>query len=191
MHNSATPPTPARAGWIYDPALACGGPIGDVGIHCIDALRFVLDSRVAAVGTLARADAASAPLEAYASISLDFSTGAMGAVTVSTRGAYRSLVEVTGETGAIVSQFAMTVENDVDVEVGLADRSPSARPSQTATATPACLTRSPIGWRDTGPTVPPARTACITSRFWTPPTPVGGPESAKNCPRFSAFSGSL
>ena len=103
--------------WIYDPALACGGPIGDVGIHCIDALRFVLDTRVAAVSTLARADALSAPLEAYATIGLDFASGAMGAVTVSTRGAYRSLVEVTGETGAIVSQYGLTVDNDVDVEL--------------------------------------------------------------------------
>ncbi len=103
--------------WIYDPALACGGPIGDVGIHCIDALRFVLESRVAAVNTLARADAESAPVEAYAAIGVDFSCGAMGAVTVSTRGAYRSLVEVSGETGAIVSQFGMTVETDVDVEL--------------------------------------------------------------------------
>jgi len=105
--------------WIYDPSLACGGPIGDVGIHCIDALRFVLDSRVAAVTTIARADAVSAPLEAYAAIGLDFSIGAMGAVTVSTRGAYRSHVEVTGETGAIVSQFGFTVEGDVEVELWL------------------------------------------------------------------------
>lgn len=105
--------------WIYDPALACGGPIGDVGIHCVDALRFVLDSRVAAVNTLARADAESTPVEAYAAIGLDFTSGAMGAVTVSTRGAYRSLMEVSGETGAIVSQFGMTVEADVDVELWL------------------------------------------------------------------------
>ena len=28
--------------WIYDPSLALGGPIGDVGIHCVDALRYVL-----------------------------------------------------------------------------------------------------------------------------------------------------
>lgn len=103
--------------WIYDPALACGGPIGDVAIHCVDALRFVLESRVAAVSTLARADADSAPLEAYAAIGLDFEAGAMGAVTVSTRGAYRSLIEVTGETGAIVSQFGLTVDNDVEVEL--------------------------------------------------------------------------
>ncbi len=105
--------------WIYDPALACGGPIGDVGIHCVDALRFVLDSRVAVVNTLARADAESTPVEAYAAIGLDFTSGAMGAVTVSTRGAYRSLMEVSGETGAIVSQFGMTVEADVDVELWL------------------------------------------------------------------------
>ena len=105
--------------WIYDPALACGGPIGDVGIHCIDALRFVLDSRVSAVNALARPDAESAPVEAFATISLDFSSGPMGAVTVSTSGAYRSLIEVTGETGVIVSQFGLAVEGDVDLELWL------------------------------------------------------------------------
>src|SRR5271163_1748832 len=84
--------------WIYDPALACGGPIGDVGIHCIDALRFLLNTRVAAVNTLARTDERSAPREAYGAIGLDFVNGAMGTVTVSTRGAYRSVIEVTGET---------------------------------------------------------------------------------------------
>ena len=101
--------------WIYDPALACGGPIGDVGIHCVDALRFVIDSRVAAVSTLARADERSGQVEAYAAIGLDFSEGAMGAVTVSTRGAYRSLIEVTGEDGTITCQYGLTVEGNVDV----------------------------------------------------------------------------
>lgn len=101
--------------WIYDPAMACGGPIGDVGIHCIDALRFVLGSRVVAVNTLARADEKSAPLEAHAAIGLDFSIGVMGAVTVSTRGAYRSQIEVTGEKGTIVAEYGLTVDRDVDV----------------------------------------------------------------------------
>jgi len=101
--------------WIYDPALACGGPIGDVGIHCIDALRFVLNSRVAAVNTLARADERSAPLEAYAAIGLDFTSGTMGSVTVSTRGAYRTVIEVTGETGTISSEYGLTVDTPADV----------------------------------------------------------------------------
>ena len=101
--------------WIYDPALACGGPIGDVGIHCIDALRYVLDSRVAQVNTLARADERSAPLEAYAAIGLDFACGAMGTVTVSTRGIYRTVIEVTGENGTITSEYGLTVDRPVDV----------------------------------------------------------------------------
>jgi predicted dehydrogenase len=101
--------------WIYDPALACGGPIGDVGIHCIDALRFVLNTRVAQVNTLARADGKSTPLEAYAAIALDFTDGAMGTVTVSTRGVYRSMIEVTGETGTIACEYGLTVDTPVDV----------------------------------------------------------------------------
>jgi predicted dehydrogenase len=101
--------------WIYDPALACGGPIGDVGIHCIDALRFLLNSRVATVNTLARADERSGPVEAYAALGLDFISGAMGSVTVSTRGMYRSVIEVTGETGTIASEYGLTVDTDVDV----------------------------------------------------------------------------
>jgi predicted dehydrogenase len=101
--------------WIYDPALACGGPIGDVGIHCIDALRFVLDSRVTQVTALARADERSRPLEASAAIGLEFAGGAMGTVSVSTRGIYRSVIEVTGENGTITSEYGLTVDRPVDV----------------------------------------------------------------------------
>jgi predicted dehydrogenase len=112
--------------WIYDAALACGGPIGDVGIHCIDALRFVLGANVTAVNALARADAASAPLEAYAAIGLDFTGSAVGSVTVSTRGAYRSHIEVTGQAGAILCANGFSVDQNVDVlllrEGNIADR---------------------------------------------------------------------
>src|ERR1700752_5351001 len=33
--------------WLTDPALAGGGPIADVGVHCVDALRYFLDDEVA------------------------------------------------------------------------------------------------------------------------------------------------
>src|ERR1700758_2185092 len=85
--------------WIYDPTLACGGPIGDVGIHCIDGLRYVLGTDVAAVSTLAHGDAASGDVESYAVIGLDLASGAMAIVTTTTRAEYRTVVEVTGETG--------------------------------------------------------------------------------------------
>ncbi len=65
--------------WIYDPTLATGGPIGDVGIHCIDALRFVLGTDVTAVNTLAHRDSGSGAVESHAVIALDLASGAMAA----------------------------------------------------------------------------------------------------------------
>jgi predicted dehydrogenase len=101
--------------WIYDPALALGGPIGDVGVHCIDALRYVLETDVTAVNTLAHRDAGSGQVESHAVVGLELSSGAMGAVTVTTRSEYRSLLEVTGDTGVIVCENALTVDHPVDV----------------------------------------------------------------------------
>jgi predicted dehydrogenase len=106
--------------WIYDPTLALGGPIGDVAIHCIDALRFVLGGpsvnlKVSEVGTLAHTDAASGAVESHAVVALNFATGAMGAVTVTTRGEYRSYIEVTGETAVLVCENGLTVDHDVTV----------------------------------------------------------------------------
>lgn len=105
--------------WIYDPTLALGGPIGDVAIHCLDALRYVLGSdestHVVAVTTLAHTDAASGPVESHAVVALDFVSGAMGSVTVTTRAAYRTLVEITGENGVILCENGLTVDFPIEV----------------------------------------------------------------------------
>jgi predicted dehydrogenase len=100
--------------WIYDPGLALGGPIGDVGIHCIDALRYVLggdaSSYVTAVTTLAHSDAASGTVESHAAMGVEFASGVVGAITVTTRAAYRTLVEITGENGVILCENGLTVD---------------------------------------------------------------------------------
>lgn len=101
--------------WIYDPKLATGGPIGDVAIHCLDGLRFVLNTDIAEVSTLAHKDAKSGEVESHAVVNMAFGNGAMGAVSVTTRGAYRSLIEITGETGVILCENGMTVDHPVDV----------------------------------------------------------------------------
>jgi predicted dehydrogenase len=102
--------------WIYDPTLALGGPIGDVAIHCVDALRYLLGGvAVIEVSTLAHTDAGSGAVESHAVVALDFASGAMGSVTVTTRGEYRSLIEVTGESGMLVCENGMTVDHDVEV----------------------------------------------------------------------------
>jgi predicted dehydrogenase len=101
--------------WIYDPTLATGGPIGDVGIHCIDGLRFVLGTDVTAVNTLAHRDSGSGAVESHAVIALDLASGTMAAVTVTTRASYRSAIEVTGETGVILCENGLTVDHPVEV----------------------------------------------------------------------------
>ncbi|MGH9586855.1 MAG: Gfo/Idh/MocA family protein [Acidobacteriaceae bacterium] len=115
--------------WIYDPTLALGGPIGDVGIHCIDALRYILgddgSARVTAVATLAHTDSASGPVESHAVVGLDFASGAMGSVTVTTRSQYRTMIEVTGEQGAIHCENGLTVDFPVEVILSRGSETPA------------------------------------------------------------------
>lgn len=99
--------------WINDAAVALGGPLGDVGIHCIDALGYVLGDTVAAVSTIAHRDADSGEVESHAAVSLQFTSGAVGMVTVTSRAAYRSLMEVVGARGSITCEDAMNVDRPV------------------------------------------------------------------------------
>lgn len=99
--------------WINDPSVALGGPIGDVGIHCIDALCYVLAEQVTAVNTLAHRDAASGEVESHAIVNLQYTSGALATVTLTTRAAYRSLIEVVGATGSLTCEDAMTIDHPV------------------------------------------------------------------------------
>jgi 1,5-anhydro-D-fructose reductase (1,5-anhydro-D-mannitol-forming) len=106
--------------WINDGSMACGGPIGDVGIHAIDALRFLLQQEVVAVSTLARADRSgpSTPdreLEESAAITLEFSRGALATVQVSFRAVYRTLVEVVGQDGILTAECGLNVDQPVTI----------------------------------------------------------------------------
>lgn len=107
----------SQRAWIYDPSLARGGPIGDVGIHCLDTLRYILQDDVTAVTTLAHRDTKSGDVEASAALSMDFRQGAIGSILVSFRSPYRSLVEIVGETGVIRSENGLTVTGMVDVQL--------------------------------------------------------------------------
>jgi 1,5-anhydro-D-fructose reductase (1,5-anhydro-D-mannitol-forming) len=109
------PAAKAPRKWIADPALACGGPIGDVGVHCIDALRFVLGQDVTTVSTLAARDEASSQVETVASLQLEMTGGSFASVAVSARALYRSSLEVTGSEGVLLAENALTVDRPVDL----------------------------------------------------------------------------
>jgi 1,5-anhydro-D-fructose reductase (1,5-anhydro-D-mannitol-forming) len=101
--------------WITDPTLACGGPIADVGVHCIDALRFVLGQDVINISTLARKDEFSGKVEAVATLQLEMTGGVYANVTASARAPYRTLVEVNGSDGVLIAENGLTVDRPVQL----------------------------------------------------------------------------
>jgi predicted dehydrogenase len=103
--------------WITDPTLACGGPIADVGVHCIDALRYVLGADVVSVSTLARRDDSSGKVEAVASLQLEMTGGVYANVTASARAPYRTLVEINGSDGVLVAENGLTVDRPVQLQL--------------------------------------------------------------------------
>ena len=111
----AYPAAQAPRRWITDPTLACGGPIADVGVHCIDALRFVLGEDVSSVSTVAQKDGASGKVEAIASLQLEMTGGIYANVTASARAPYRTLVEVTGSDGVLIAENGLTVDRPVQI----------------------------------------------------------------------------
>jgi predicted dehydrogenase len=111
----AYPADRAPRKWIMDPALAAGGPIADVGVHCIDALRYVLGENVESVNTLARKAHEQDAVEAAASLQMEMSGSVLASVTVSARTPYRTLVEVTGSDGVLVAEDGLTVDRPVEV----------------------------------------------------------------------------
>ena len=113
----AYPAAKAPRKWITDPSLACGGPIADVGVHCVDALRFVLGEDVRSVSTLARKDETSGAVEAVASLQLEMTGGVYANVTASARAPYRTLVEIMGSDGVLVAENGLTVDRPVKLEL--------------------------------------------------------------------------
>ena len=100
--------------WIYDPTLACGGAIGDVGIHCIDALRYVLADDISAIATVAREDSQGGGVETGATLALEFGRGILGSITVSFRAKYHTWMEIVGEDGVIQCDDCFTVDHPVE-----------------------------------------------------------------------------
>ena len=101
--------------WIADAALACGGPIADVGVHCIDALRFILEDDVKTISTLASKDVHSGEVEAIATMQMQMRSGMYMTVATSARSPYRTLLEVVGSDGVLIAENGLTVDQPVEV----------------------------------------------------------------------------
>src|SRR5207244_11514811 len=103
--------------WLYDPAVAGGGPIADVGVHSVDALRYILQDEVLRVSARGMHDHESGELEAAAALILEFSRRTLASVLVSYRAGYRTPIEVVGENGALRADDGLNVEHPITLEL--------------------------------------------------------------------------
>jgi predicted dehydrogenase len=104
-------------GWLYNRAVAAGGPVADVGVHCVDTLRYILQDNVQRVTALGRSDEHSGDVEAAAVLALEFRRGTLATVLVSTRAQYRTPLEFVGEKGVLRADDGLTVDRPVSLEV--------------------------------------------------------------------------
>jgi predicted dehydrogenase len=103
--------------WLTDSALAGGGPIADVGVHCIDSMRHILGREPIAAHAMIEKDEHSGSVEASAMISLRFTDGVMGSSYVSYRAPYQTPIEIIGSEGTIRARDGLTVDHPIVIEV--------------------------------------------------------------------------
>lgn len=103
--------------WLTDAKLSGGGPIADVGVHCIDALRYVLQDEVVEVTARGYSDKDSGDVEAAAVLALRFTRGTLGSVMVSTRVDYRTPMEIVGDQGALWGTDVLNVERPIQLHL--------------------------------------------------------------------------
>ena len=108
--------------WLTDRSLAGGGPIADIGVHCIDTLRYILQDEVVRVHARTFSDSNSGEVEAAAILTLQFRAGTLGTVLVSYRAPYRTPLEIVGEAGEIFADDALTVDKPVAIEYHTEDK---------------------------------------------------------------------
>jgi 1,5-anhydro-D-fructose reductase (1,5-anhydro-D-mannitol-forming) len=101
--------------WINDATIAGGGPVADVGVHCIDALRFILQDEVLRVSAR-ELPGKPGGVEAGATLLLAFSRGTLATVMVSFRAEYRTPMELVGETGVLRADDALNVDRPINLE---------------------------------------------------------------------------
>ncbi len=103
--------------WLYNRSISGGGPIADVGVHCIDALRYILQDEPRLVCAVGGPDEKSGDVEAAAVVTLKFQRGTLATVVVSTRAHYRTPLEIVGDAGVLRAEDALNVERPVKLEL--------------------------------------------------------------------------
>jgi len=120
--------------WLYDASLAGAGPIFDIGVHCIDTLRYILRDEVVRVSASATRDPNSGTVESAAALTLEFSRGTLATVLVSYRAEYRTPLELIGDAGVIRADDALNVEHAIEIQLRKNDGTVTSESAQNKSA---------------------------------------------------------
>jgi predicted dehydrogenase len=92
----------SHRGWLYDRKVAGGGPVFDIGVHCLDSLRFVLDDEAQETGSLLDPEPTECRTESTAIIQMRFAKGTLGSIFCSYAVPLRrTFIEIIGSEGAV------------------------------------------------------------------------------------------
>lgn len=112
-----------KRGWLFDRKVAGGGPVFDIGVHCLDTLRFVLDDDVASVRSHLRPTPTDSVTESTASISLRFGKGTPGSIYCSFEThVRRSFIEIIGTEGTVSAENFTLGDRTITLTIGTRTR---------------------------------------------------------------------
>ena len=87
----------SRRLWLYDRKIAGGGPIYDIGVHCLDTIRYILDDEVVSVKSQLFPLPTENATERTGLIALRFSKGTTGSIFCSFETPYyQTMLEIVG-----------------------------------------------------------------------------------------------
>jgi len=116
--------------WLLDQNVAGGGPLFDVGVHCLDTIRFILDDDVVSVKSHLEPIPTKATTESTAALSLRFSKGVLASIYCSYAAPIRrSILEIVGTEGTLFARDFTRSEMTIPLTVtqGKADREVETR----------------------------------------------------------------
>jgi len=109
-----------RRSWLTDRTIAGGGPIFDVGVHCLDTLRYVLDDEVVSVKSHLHPEPTDRRTEQTANLSLEFARGTVASILCSYEApTRRSLIEIVGTEGILFAHDFALSDRTIQLQVSL------------------------------------------------------------------------